>query len=49
MIISEHDGQVWAENTAEGPMISFVIPMRTEAIRAAEAGSIRNIALAEAG
>jgi signal transduction histidine kinase len=49
MIISEHDGQVWAENTAEGPMISFVIPLRTEAIRAAEAGSVRNIALAEAG
>ena len=49
MIIHEHDGQVWAENTGEGPMISFVIPLRTEAIRAAEAGSSRNIALAEAG
>jgi signal transduction histidine kinase len=49
MIISEHDGQIWAENTSEGPMISFVIPLRTEAIRAAEAGSIRSVALAEAG
>jgi signal transduction histidine kinase len=49
MIVHEHDGQIWAENTGDGPMISFVIPLRTEAIRAAEAGSARNIALAEAG
>jgi signal transduction histidine kinase len=49
MIINEHDGRVWAENTAEGPMISFVIPLRTEAVRAAAASSMRNIALAEAG
>jgi signal transduction histidine kinase len=49
MIINEHDGRIWAENTSQGPMISFVIPLRTEAIRAAAASSMRNIALAEAG
>jgi signal transduction histidine kinase len=49
MIINEHDGQIWAENTAEGPMFSFVIPLRAEAIRAAGVNSIRSVALAEAG
>jgi signal transduction histidine kinase len=49
MIISEHDGQIWAENTADGPMISFVIPLRTGAIRAVDTGSLRSVALAEAG
>jgi signal transduction histidine kinase len=49
MIISEHDGQIWAENTGEGPMISFVIPLRTGGARATEASSIRSVALAEAG
>jgi signal transduction histidine kinase len=34
MIITEHDGRIWAENTSAGPMISFVIPMGTEGIRA---------------
>ncbi len=28
MIITQHDGQVWAENTESGPMFSFVLPMR---------------------
>jgi len=49
MIISEHDGHIWAENTAEGPMISFVIPLRMGAIRATEASAISSAALAEAG
>jgi len=49
MIITEHDGQIWAENTAEGPMISFVIPLRMGVIRATEASAISSAALAEAG
>ena len=49
MIINEHDGQIWAENTGEGPRVSFVIPLRTEANRSLEAGSVRSVALAEAG
>jgi signal transduction histidine kinase len=49
MIISEHDGQIWAENTADGPMISFVIPLRTGAIRAVDTGYLRSATLAEAG
>lgn len=27
MIVKEHDGQVWAENTESGPMFSFVLPL----------------------
>jgi len=30
MIISEHDGYVWAENTANGPVFSFVLPVYSE-------------------
>jgi signal transduction histidine kinase len=26
MIINQHEGHVWAENTADGPMFSFVLP-----------------------
>ena len=26
MIIAQHDGHVWAENTTAGPMFSFVLP-----------------------
>lgn len=29
MIVSQHEGQVWAENTATGPMFSFVLPFHT--------------------
>jgi signal transduction histidine kinase len=47
MIVSEHDGQVWAENTGAGPMISFVIPLRAEVVRAV--GVNGGEALAEAG
>jgi signal transduction histidine kinase len=36
MIITEHDGKIWAENTGAGPMISFVIPTRIEGIRASQ-------------
>ncbi len=28
MIISQHQGHVWAENTDQGPMFSFVLPVR---------------------
>ncbi len=28
MIITQHDGHVWAENTESGPMFSFVLPIR---------------------
>jgi len=34
MIISLHNGSVWAENTIDGPQFSFVLP-----VRLAEAGS----------
>jgi signal transduction histidine kinase len=27
MIINQHEGHVWAENTTDGPMFSFVLPM----------------------
>ena len=26
MIVNQHDGHVWAENTESGPMFSFVLP-----------------------
>jgi signal transduction histidine kinase len=29
MIITQHDGKVWAENTESGPMFSFVLPLYT--------------------
>jgi len=48
MIISEHDGKIWAENTSAGPMISFVIPMRIEASRGPQK-SLAELKLAEAG
>ena len=49
MIISEHEGKIWAENTSAGPMISFVIPMRTEAIRAPQKSLTGDLTFAEAG
>ena len=30
MILSAHDGRVWAENTELGPRFSFVLPVRSE-------------------
>jgi signal transduction histidine kinase len=37
MIIAQHDGHVWAENTDSGPMFSFVLPIhRRESFRATE-------------
>jgi signal transduction histidine kinase len=37
MIIAQHDGRVWAENTELGPMFSIVLPVhRPEAIRTVE-------------
>ena len=48
MIISEHHGKIWAENTSAGPMISFVIPMRIEASREPQK-SLAELKLAEAG
>ena len=37
MIITQHDGRVWAENTELGPMFSIVLPVhRPEAIHTAE-------------
>ncbi len=49
MIVSEHDGKIWAENTSAGPMISFVIPLRTEASRGPQKSLAGEIKLAEAG
>jgi signal transduction histidine kinase len=28
MIVSQHDGRIWAENTDSGPLFSFVVPMQ---------------------
>ena len=37
MIIAQHDGRVWAENTRSGPMFSIVLPVhRAEAIHTVE-------------
>jgi signal transduction histidine kinase len=37
MIVTQHDGDVWAENTKNGPMFSFVLPIhRVEPNRALE-------------
>ena len=37
MIIAQHDGRVWAENTESGPMFSIVLPVhRAEAIHTVE-------------
>src|ERR1019366_4740412 len=37
MIITQHDGRVWAENTEFGPMLSIVLPTyRPEAVHAVE-------------
>jgi signal transduction histidine kinase len=33
MIITEHEGRIWAENSDAGPVMSFVIPLRTESFR----------------
>jgi signal transduction histidine kinase len=33
IIVAQHDGRIWAENTDSGPLFSFVLPMR-------EAGSV---------
>jgi hypothetical protein len=49
MIITDHEGKIWAENTSSGPMISFVIPLRTEAIRAPQKSLSSGLSLAEAG
>jgi signal transduction histidine kinase len=49
MIITEHEGKIWAENTSAGPMISFVIPMRTESMRAPQKSLTGDLTLAEAG
>jgi signal transduction histidine kinase len=37
MIIAQHDGKVWAENTDSGPMFSIILPVhRAEAIHTVE-------------
>ena len=37
MIIHQHEGHVWAENSTEGPMLSFVLPLnRLEAAQPLE-------------
>jgi signal transduction histidine kinase len=30
-IVAQHEGRIWAENTETGPMISFVLPLRSSA------------------
>ena len=37
MIIAQHDGRVWAENTESGPMFSIILPVyRAEAMHTVE-------------
>ena len=48
MIITEHEGKIWAENTSAGPMICFVIPLRTEVSRTPQKSSA-GLTFAEAG
>jgi signal transduction histidine kinase len=48
MIITEHEGRVWAENTDAGPVISFVIPLRNGASAPAERDSEGSLEYAEA-
>jgi signal transduction histidine kinase len=37
MIVAQHEGDMWAENTEAGPMFSFVLPIQTaESTRAVE-------------
>jgi signal transduction histidine kinase len=45
MIIGEHDGKIWAENTNKGPVISFMVPIRPEAIRASHPNLTGNLEL----
>jgi signal transduction histidine kinase len=49
MIINEHEGKIWAENTSAGPMLSFVIPIRAEISRTPRKGLAGSVTLAEAG
>jgi signal transduction histidine kinase len=37
MIITQHEGSVWAENTESGPMFSIILPVhRAEAMHTVE-------------
>jgi signal transduction histidine kinase len=41
MIVNQHDGAVWAENTASGPMFSFVLPISVrESLQIADQGEV---------
>jgi K+-sensing histidine kinase KdpD len=42
MIIAQHDGRIWAENTDSGPMFSFVLPIRDSDERLVLAGERRS-------
>jgi signal transduction histidine kinase len=33
MIITQHEGRVWAENTEKGPQFSFILPVRGQSAR----------------
>jgi signal transduction histidine kinase len=49
LIVVQHDGRVWAENTEAGPCFSFVLPFyRREPIYAAEADSRNTLRYSEA-
>jgi signal transduction histidine kinase len=49
MIVTQHEGKIWAENTTIGPMISFLIPMRKDPARRTEKTSMSDVTLAEVG
>ena len=48
MIVTDHDGKVWAENTDAGPMTSFVLPLRLGVLPDKEMGPRNSRELAEA-
>jgi signal transduction histidine kinase len=43
MLINQHEGHVWAENTDLGPMFSFVLPLQS--FKSASADNIHMSAL----
>jgi len=45
MILSQHEGRIWAENTDRGPVFSFVLPLRRED---GDGGSPRDVSMMNA-
>jgi signal transduction histidine kinase len=43
MIITQHEGCVWAENTTKGPRFSFILPARFGSVRTWEVPQAANM------